>query len=157
MDRSGVLNDAISQAILGIALLDDRCLKLLECLLREHAAVEMFGIGVKRFGYRDHRCRDTSPIKGRSTGNNAIEVLWITLRLHHRLASPSGAADEITMGRIASIIAANQSFGHLRCPMHGQVAEVYLRFEVVQRPFGNVPWFRLMAGIRAHRRLTTIH
>src|ERR1043165_5542047 len=149
MNRSRVLDDAIFQTILPIALFENPRLKLFKRFLRHHRAVKVSCVWVKRFGDCDHRGRNSRPVKSRRARNNALKVLRISLRLHHRLTSSSRAADEIAMGGIRALVAANQDLAPLCCPAYAQMTEVDLRFSLVEGPARHVSKFGLVPGVGA--------
>src|SRR5437660_7730720 len=111
MDTRGVLDNAIFQTILRIALLENSRLKFLKRFLRQYRAVEMRRIRVKCLGYRDRGCCKPGPVKSGCSGHDTIEVPRITLRLHHRLTAASRAANEIGERGVRAIITTNQGLG----------------------------------------------
>src|SRR6266849_2133976 len=117
MSTRGVLDNAIFQAILRVALFENSYLKLTKGLFRNDRAVEMCWVRVQRLGYRDRRRCKAGPVKSRRSAHDAVEILRITLRLHHRLTATARAAQEIAMGRLGAIVAAEQSLGHFCRPV----------------------------------------
>src|SRR5437870_260905 len=111
MGTRGVLDNAIFQTILPIALLENSCLKFSECFLRKHRTVEMRRIRVKCLGYSNGSRCEPGPVKSGCTGYNAVEIVRITLGLHHRLTTASRAANEMGIRGIRAIITANQGLG----------------------------------------------
>src|SRR5438552_11182617 len=64
------------------------------------------------------------PVVGGSAGNDSVELVGITLRLHQSLASAIRAADKIAPRRVAPIERANDRFGLNACLVYRAISEI---------------------------------
>ena len=116
----------------------------------------MLRIRVKRFFHRHAFCSQPCPVKRRCAGHNAVEVVRISLRFHHRLPTAARAAAEIAIRSVCAVVTANHGLGHFSRPVHREKAEVYLRLQIIERPTGRVAGQPLVAGVGPNCRITLV-
>ncbi len=91
-------------------------------------------VGIDRLLVLHEAGRDAGPVVGRGGGDDAVEVLRVALRRHHRLPAAARAADEVRVVRPLVVVAPDDRLGGLRRQVDRPVPEVLLPLRVVERP-----------------------
>ena len=127
-----------------------------EDLLLEQRAVgvgddgrrEARGVGVDLLLVLDEPGADARPVVRGRPGDDAVEIVGVTLRLHHALAASARAADEVRALGVLAIELLDDRLRGLRGQVHGAMAEVELALGIVQGPAG-VGAAALVTGVGA--------
>ena len=99
--------------------------------------------------------REAGPVVGRGRCHDAIEVIGIALRLHHRLTAASAAANEIGVVRPLVVVVLDDGLGGFCGQMHRTVPKVPLPFGMIQRP-GSLNAVALVPRVRTHRSVAAL-
>ena len=151
-----IVDQPVLHAVERVALRDDLRFHRLECVHRKQPRAKVPRIRKHRLHVLDELRADRREVVRGRAGDDAVEIVRIALRFHHRLPSAVRAAGEVRLCFVRAVVAADDRLGDFRRAMHCEVAEIHLALEIVQRP-RRVGDPALMAGIGADRRVAGVY
>ena len=122
--------------------------------LGQHRGVEV-AVGVDGLLILHEPGGDARPVVGRRGGHDAVEVVGVALRSHHRLAAAPRAADEVVVVGRPRVVVRDDRLGGLRRQVDGAVAEVLLPLGMVEGPGGRAAG-RRVPGVGPRRRVAAL-
>ena len=128
-----IVEHTVLDPVVRVARGEDARPEQLERGRGEHRGVDV-ALGMDRLLVLHEACRDAGPVVGGRRGHDAVEVVRVALRLHHRLPAAPRAADEVgIVGRPLVVVRDDRLCG-FGGQMHGAVAEVLLPSRMIECP-----------------------